>query len=333
MDLPLLITGGYDHTLRYWNAHLGQCFRTIPYNDSHINCLEVTPDKTQVLCAGNPLMKLFDLSSASNTAVSTMDGHTSNVTSVGFEKTGRWFFSSSEDSSVKIWDCRGTGYQLSLDNESTSTATMATTASAPVPVHGAALHANQAEVLLGDQEGRVQVWDLSANRIRQVLAPDKAVAIKTVALSADGRLAAAANHKGTLFVWRYLPDTLDPMQKIDAHSAYVLRIRFCPQSQYLITTSADSSACLWRYHVDGFAKETSLIGHIRWVWGGIFSSDSAYVVTCSSDTTAKLWEVKTGQTAIDYTGHTKAVTAVALVDVPDGGSGPDAPPVQQHNIS
>jgi G protein beta subunit-like protein len=38
--------------------------------------------------------------------VVSFDGHTNNVTSVGFQKDGRWMYTGCEDGMVKIWDLR-----------------------------------------------------------------------------------------------------------------------------------------------------------------------------------------------------------------------------------
>jgi target of rapamycin complex subunit LST8 len=38
--------------------------------------------------------------------VLSFDGHTNNVTAVGFERDSKWLFSGSEDGTVKLWDVR-----------------------------------------------------------------------------------------------------------------------------------------------------------------------------------------------------------------------------------
>ena len=38
--------------------------------------------------------------------VATFDGHTGNVTAVGFHCEGKWMVSGSEDGTLKIWDIR-----------------------------------------------------------------------------------------------------------------------------------------------------------------------------------------------------------------------------------
>ena len=53
----------------------------------------------------------------------------------------------------------------------------------------------------------------------------------------------------------------------------------------------------------------------------MYSEDSAYLVTASSDQTARLWDVASGETIRHYTGHHKAVIAVALHDRNTGPGG------------
>ena len=52
-----------------------------------------------------------------------------------------------------------------------------------------------------------------------------------------------------------------------------------------------------------------------WVWDCAFSADSAYFISGSSDKKCKLWDLKSGNTILDYIGHLKAVTSVALNDM------------------
>lgn len=52
----------------------------------------------------------------------------------------------------------------------------------------------------------------------------------------------------------------------------------------------------------------------RWVWDAAFSGDSKFLVTASSDSVVRLWHVENAEIRREYTGHQKAVTALAFSD-------------------
>ncbi|RUS24851.1 hypothetical protein BC938DRAFT_472990 [Jimgerdemannia flammicorona] len=47
----ILVTAGYDHTIRFWEALSGICSRTIQHPDSQVNRLCISPDKRYLAAA------------------------------------------------------------------------------------------------------------------------------------------------------------------------------------------------------------------------------------------------------------------------------------------
>lgn len=310
MGSVLLATSGYDHTIRFWEAASGNNHKTLQHPDSQVNSLEISPDKRCIAAGGNPSLRVYDIESGSS-AVTSYDGHTNNITAVGFQRDGKWMFTGSEDGSIKIWDLRAPGCQREFESG--------------CAINTVELMPSQGEVVSGDRQGSIRCWDLGQNSCSNELGPDGTKPIRSLSVARDGSMLAAANDQGTCFLWRLgrgggeeRIGKFEPLQKLQAHATYLIKCLFSPDGTKLATMSSDQSIKIWSTH-NNFECEKTLNGHQRWVWDAVFSADSAYLVTASSDQTARLWDVSQGETIRHYTGHHKAVTCVALHDRPPFG--------------
>ena len=170
----VLATAGYDHRLRFWEAPSGRCSRILRFSDSQVNRLEISPDKQFIAAAGNPVIRVYEVvGDPGNTntggggggsgdslqqqqqqqqqhpqqgAVLTLEGHVGNVTAIGFQKEGRYLYSSSEDGTMKVWDLRNPHYSASFR--------------VGAAVNSVTLRTDRDEFISGDQSGCVKIWDL-----------------------------------------------------------------------------------------------------------------------------------------------------------------------------
>ena len=305
MGSVLLATSGYDHTIRFWEAASGNNHKTLQHPDSQVNSLEISPDKRCIAAGGNPSLRVYDIESGSS-AVTSYDGHTNNITAVGFQRDGKWMFTGSEDGSIKIWDLRAPGCQREFESG--------------CAINTVELMPSQGEVVSGDRQGSIRCWDLGQNSCSNELGPDGTKPIRSLSVARDGSMLAAANDQGTCFLWRLgrgggeeRIGKFEPLQKLQArargaratrrmaqtpdmppspqaHATYLIKCLFSPDGTKLATMSSDQSIKIWSTH-NNFECEKTLNGHQRWVWDAVFSADSAYLVTASSDQTARLWDV------------------------------------------
>ena len=335
-DQVILATGGYDHSIRFWSAYNGQCQRTLHHQDSQVNAMEISPDRQVLAVAGFQHIRMYDIPGSSNqNPVSTYEGVGKNVTAVGFNDENRWMYSSGEDGTVRIWDLRIRNTPQKLSN-------------ANCPINCVTLHPNQIELIAGDQNGNITVWDIRNERT-EVHNSDQDVCIQHISIEPEGNWLSAVDNRGSCFVYRLKSHdqkitSLKRRLRLPAHKKYALRCKFSPDSTLLVTTSADTTAKVWRTadllplsqdaDVDPANMSTTSLAtstpwpttenlsplvtlktpNQRWVWDVAFSMDSEYVITASSDNNARLWNINTGENIREYSGHQKAITALAFSD-------------------
>ncbi|KAH8919386.1 WD40 repeat-like protein [Atractiella rhizophila] len=314
----VLATGGYDNTIRFWEAWSGMCSRVINHGGSQVNKLAISPDKRFLAAAGNSSVRIFDVATAglggsahhSPVRVATFEGHTGNVTCLIWNGDGKWLASGGEDGTIKVWDIRSASVQRNYTH----------TAS----VNDLQLQSHQGELISCDQSGAIKIWDLSSSVCTHEF--EDGVPMRSVSVASDSTLLVGGNNKGNVFVWSLLHSLsstdLRPKYKFNAHSKYLLKCSISPDTKYLATSSADATINIYSTGSQGphvkdieFRFEKTLTGHQRWVWDLAWSADSAYLVSSSSDHTARLWELSTGMTVRQYAGHHKPCVTVALNDI------------------
>lgn len=300
----ILVSSGYDQTIKFWEALSGICSRTIQHGDAQVNRMAITPDKRFLAAAGARSIRLYDIRSNNPNHTLSFDDHTGNVTAVAIQADGKWMASASEDGTVKVWDMRTGHVQRNYKHK--------------CAVNDVVIHPNQGELISCDSDGNVRIWDLGENTCTHRLIPEDDVPVTSVSVASDGTMLVAGNNKGNCYVWRMSNTkditSLQPITKFRSHGKYITKVLLSPDVKHLATCSADYTARIWSTE-DNFALETTLQGHQRWVWDCAFSADSAYLVTASSDHYVRLWELASGQIIRQYNGHHKGAIAVALNDV------------------
>lgn len=318
----LLVSGGYDHQICFWEALTGVCSRTIAHPDSQINKLRISHSKEILAAAGNPNIRLYNInrgevpqqkqnksSGASNTndVLTTLEGHKSNVTSIQFQQDDKWLVSSGEDGTIKVWDIRTPNVQRNYKTN--------------CPINEVVIHPNQGELISCDADGRIKIWDLSYNKCSATIVPEDADnSLQSLSVANDGSVLIAGNKKGHCYVWDMPNHTdatlLSPLAKFRAHTTFITKLLISQDSKHLATCSADGSARVWDISdLNNIILKQTLDGHKRWVWDCSFSADSAYLVTASTDHFVRLWDLSSNEIVRQYSGHSKGVTCVALNDI------------------
>lgn len=331
-DVIYLASGGYDHTIRFWIPHEGKCSRVIQHLNSQINDLKITPNQALLAVASFQHIHIYNIQAVqNNTPEINLEGFSKNATSIGFMDNHKRLFSGGEDQVTRIWDLKVKKTQSSIMHRSNSA------------VNSVKLHPNQNEFYIGQQSGQIEVWDIRTNSGPSTQLPLHDTSVQCLSLNPVHDMLAAIDNTGYCRI--YSPaNQLIPIHSWKAHTRYGLKCLFSPNGNYLVTTSADYTAKIWEVNklLDEAAKAKSkniencipkirynlqvdnslpaepykllTCEHQRWVWDVAFSADSQFLFTGSSDNVVRLWHVETAVMRREYTGHQRAVTAIAFSD-------------------
>lgn len=298
----ILATGGYDEKVVLWNAKSEIATRIIPLKDVHVNCLSVTPDRQFLAVAAYKSLKLFDLNSPSTVPVHSYEGHTGNITALGFSKKSNWLYTASEDGSIRIWDFYTHRSQRCYER--------------PSGVNTVSLHPNQSELVAGYDNGSLCLWDLANNSFRAEMQLDDTV--RSVQIAGDASFGVCATNSGVVSLWNLNGEGFYSLGKVQAHNTYITKCVLSTEAKLLATCSADKTVKIWQVNPNEseiLSLDKALIGHKMWVWDAAFTVERSLIATCSTDGTAKLWEVSSGKITRNYIGvHTKGIISIVLND-------------------
>ena len=305
----ILATAGYDHTIRFWEAHSGICLKVLPHNESQVNCMAIHPNKKLLATSGFQHVSIYDFLNPSSSNYN-VEGTVKNTIAIGFNENGNWMYTAGEDKTVKLWDMKDF-YRLKHIN-------CIKVLNHAHPITCCGLHPNQVDFLIGDEAGNLLRWDIRMNQ-PVILNTESKVAMRSLTINQEGNMMAIVNNEGNCWIWSltggFGSTALDLGRRdlISPHKRYALKVLFSPDSTLLATSSADGTAKIWTT-VDLKLVSECKDNMPRWVWDMAFTCDSEYLFTVSSDKVAKLWKVKSGECVKNFVGHQKPVVCLAYSD-------------------
>ena len=89
---------------------------------------------------------------------------------------------------------------------------------------------------------------------------------------------------------------------------------FMPDSAVLLSVGKDRCLSLWENKRVWGLRRTHAFIHEDWINSVAVSPNGRYAVTASNDFKVKLWPTRDYRSAVDFTGHTGAVTCVGFVN-------------------
>lgn len=302
-DGKLLLSAGFDNTVRVWDFGANQLLTTIRGHGGRVNAAAFLADATRILSASQD-EKVMEWSIAGYEEIRTLQGrtqagHKDDVLAAAYSPDQRRIVTASRDRTARIWDSRTAVPELTLTAEPERTLSeghdyLASTAQ---------FYPGGRRLLTSAVDNTVRIWDAGtgSEQLRLNDTGRSAAAMlshngKWIATGCDEKLSggekgSAERDKTSVKLWD--AGTGQLLRKLEAHKSEVTSVAFSPDDRMLVTGDAIGHVKLW--NIDSGRVVARLDGHTRRIAAIVFVPDGSRVLTASGDNTVGQWDVTTGQ--------------------------------------
>ncbi|MGO9506546.1 MAG: protein kinase domain-containing protein [Mycobacterium sp.] len=334
-----------DETVRLWDLASGACIRTLTGHAQSANSVAVSADARIAFSGGwDNAVRVWDL--ASGVCLRTLAGHTHPVISLAVSADARIAVSGSYDTTVRVWDvptARGHSAGWSYTRPHSAVQLLAGAAAVAAAAGraemllsagngaGAAAQLRTARAIPGYQRepGLVDLWHQLAglgfrgrlqDAWQQPSLTGHTAPVRSVAVSADGRVAASGGIDGTLRVWDLASGSC--LHTLTGHTRLAPSVALSADARIAVSFGLDQTVRVW--DLASGAGLHMLAGHTveydtdyRYALSAgqdrvAVSADGRIVVSGGQDQTVRVWDLANGACLHTLSGHTRWVTSVAV---------------------
>ena len=226
--------------------------------------------------------------------ISTLEGHSEYVHSIGFSYDGKHIVSGSMDKTVRVWEAATGAILSTLEGHLENVVSVAFSPSGK-------------QILSGSWDKTVRLWDAASGAIFLILEGHTKY-VTSVAFCPSGKQILSGSWDKTVRLWDAASGAI--LLILAGHTKYVTSVAFCPSGEQILSGSWDKTVRLW--DAASGAILHILEGHTKYVTSVAFSSDGKLLASGSKDKTVRVCDAATGAFKFNFDGHKDDVNSVAF---------------------
>ena len=276
-DGTKLASGGYDNTVRIWNAETGeQIGEPLRGHTGFVMSVAWSPDGTKLASGsyGDNTVRIWDAQTGEQIG-EPLRVHTKNVSSVAWSPNGTKLASGSWDATVRLWDVE-TGAQIGEP----------LTGHARI-VESVAFSPDGTKLASGSWDRTVRIWDVETGaQIGEPLTGHTGF-VMSVAWSPDGTKLAFDSGGKVQIVNAETGEQIG--ESLTGHTGNVSSVAWSPYGTKLVSGSGDKTVRIWDIETSDQIGEP-FTGHTGNVSSVEFSPDGTKLASGSFDGTVRIWQ-------------------------------------------
>lgn len=312
-----ILTGSYDRTAQIWDTSTGKVLMKLSANDKVILRVRFSPDGSRVIASTGRDSYIWDATTGKKLAILQGQSH------ADFSTDGSYFATTSQDSSVRIWETKSAKEKTTLQGhtdmiiyanfspDGRKIVTVSEDNIAKVwkietgkevltlPCHTnrvryAGLSPSGSQLVITCDDGTARVWNVDRGKEIACLRGSSSALMYAEFDHMDGRIVAFYSDRTTCRLFRLLSDN---ELKVYVHPGYVDYVNFSPVGNRLLTVSQNSTARVWDMSTGRILAvlHSPLFMMMSVMNCAEFSNDGSKVLTSGGGPDVHIWDSTTGK--------------------------------------
>lgn len=278
-DGQKLLSASHDKTVRVWDWQKGKNERVLIGHTDSVRCLALLGDNKFASASWDGTVRVWDWWLGNQVAI--LDAGIGQLHAIAVSEDNRWLIAGGEKG-ICVWRLGSSGQVSSLGLEPQRYKLLS--------VRSLAFHPNNRIVAVGDEQGRVWLWDVTkAKRVAEWRAHNGAMT--ALAFHPNGSVLLSGGEDADLAVWSVEPGDPTLQKRLRGwHIKEIRAVAFRKDGKLAISCGMDDVLRVWR--TSDWDVILTRKGGRNWALALAFEPSGEFLASASKDETVKVWRVK-----------------------------------------